>query len=379
MYYNFSSSLTQRLVEILQRSFHSHPRYSKIVPFIQSKYSFTERPQFGIVVKGSGGSGVALSADNFIGTVVSRVMLAYFDGPAYPLEWVREDTEVINRNNGLVPTEPGVYYLEVLSVPTNASEPGQFILDPLLDQTQEPVRVFTSGQEHEGQLSKVPVPRTLRLYANNYYMLEEGTEYTVDYSSGKINFSIILPPNSIVRASYRYIVPSIGPKDFYWNTADSTTLPGVVLAFGKRARQGDKVAIRVYETPVDTAEAYGGKYEYGFDLDIIATDPDQMKEMADFTVVQLWGVLRGELANEGIEILSVTPSGESEEARDETGDEYFYTAPVAVQMRTDWEIHVPMPLTISGGTAELTPVTSSLVLATAPIYAGRNNDFERIR
>ena len=77
MYYYLISSLKRRLILELQDSFAQHPIYSKIVPWIQNKYTFDERPQFGIVVKGSSANKVALSGDNFMGTVESHVMLAY--------------------------------------------------------------------------------------------------------------------------------------------------------------------------------------------------------------------------------------------------------------------------------------------------------------
>ena len=53
MYFYLISSLKRRLIEELKDSFARHPLYKKIVPFIQNKYAFDERPQYGIVVKGS--------------------------------------------------------------------------------------------------------------------------------------------------------------------------------------------------------------------------------------------------------------------------------------------------------------------------------------
>jgi len=91
MYYYLVSSLKRRLINELKDSFSAHPLYEKLVNFIQNKYAFDERPQFGIVVKNSNASKVALSGDNFIGTVESHVMLAFMGKPAYPIAWIRED------------------------------------------------------------------------------------------------------------------------------------------------------------------------------------------------------------------------------------------------------------------------------------------------
>ncbi len=209
--------------------------------------------------------------------------------------------------------------------------------------------LFRSGIERHAQLSEAPVQGSLRLWENNQHLLTEGQDYDVNYTTGEIQFNARMFPNSTVGADYFYAAPSIGPVEFKWNSADFTTLPGVVLAFGKRARVGDKLAVRVYEDRVDTAKAYGGKFEVSFDLDVISQDPTQMEEIADFAVMSLWGEKKDRLEYEGIEVLEVSMGGEAEEQYDETGDLFFYNASLSVQLRADWEAHIPMPLIISKG------------------------------
>ncbi len=387
MYYYLIGALKRRLILELQDSFSKHPLYNKIVPYIQNKFAFTERPQFGIVVKGSSGNKVQLSADNFLGIIQSHVMLAQVDAPAFPLEWVREDLVCVNQSGGM-PTAPGVYYLEVLEAPPNAQDPGRFILDPLLTVTDEAVLLFQSGIEREAQLQQIPVQGTLRLWSDHAYLLKEGYDYVANYETGAIQIQSRFLGGQELTADYRYAAPSVGPVDFYWNTADQTTLPGVVMAFGKRAREGDKVAIVVYLDRVSVAQAYGGKFEASFDLDVISRDTIQMEEIADLVIMYLWGQKRPVLSFEGIEILDVSMGGESEELYDETGDMYFYQASMSVQLQADWEIHLPMPLTISKVTSNtpagdtdpnaasgMTQVASGLFYFTHP---GRNYDFERI-
>jgi hypothetical protein len=399
MYYYLISSLKRRLVLELQDAFARHPVYQKIVPFIENKYAFDERPQYGIVIKGSNANKVQLSAENFVGTIASHVMLAYVGQPAYILEWVKEDVGAIDANNDAMPTPPGIYYMECLTAPTTPDEKGTFVLDPLLTASDELVLQFISGIEREAQLPTIPVNGTLRLWENRRTLLAEGRDYTVDYDTGAIRFVSRFAPNAVVTADYRYAAPSIGPIEFQWNTPDFTTLKGVVMAFGKRARPGDKVAIVVYADRVDTANAFGGRFEASFDVDVIARDPIQMEEIADFSVMSLWGEKRAVLSSEGIEIIDISIGGESEETYDETGDLYFYTASLSVQLQADWEIHVPLPLTIS----KVTPVSreaentigpdqrtdatsnlhmmgpdSSVFFSTYPILVGRNHLFERI-
>jgi hypothetical protein len=89
--------------------------------------------------------------------------------------------------------------------------------------------------------------------------------------------------------------------------------------------------------------------------------------------------------------------GEAEEQYDETGDLMFYTASMTVQLMADWEVHVPIPFTISKATpatasadaamtvqemiqagSGLQQASDNLFFLTHPVIAGRNNDYERI-
>lgn len=395
MYYYLVSSLKRRLILEIQDSFSKHPVYEKVVPYVQNKYSFKERPQFGVVVKGSSGNKVQLSAENFLGVVQSHVMLAYLGTQSYLLEWVREDLNVVGQN-GRVPTPAGVYYIECLTVPTNQGEAGTFVIDPLLTITDEPLLKVVSGIESTAQLLNEPVSGTLRLWENRRNPLFQGRDYVLE--GREVRFLGRLLPGSVITADYRYAVPSIGPIEWRWNTSDWTTLPGVVLAFGKRGRVGDKQAVVIYEDRVDAASAYGGRFEASFDLDVISQDPIQLEEMADYLVMSMWAEKRSSLSFEGIEILDMSMGGEAEEAYDETADLFFYTASLSIQLQSDWEVHVPMPFTVSravvhtkaaedlmtaerGGFGESSLRVLSqggLFLATVPVIVGRNNSYERI-
>lgn len=337
-------------------------------------------------MKGSSANKVALSSDNFIGTIDSHVMLAYVGAPVYPIEWVREDLGAVRANGNMFPLQPGVYYIEILEAPTNPTDPGKYMIDPLLTVTGEAVLQFQSGIEREAQLQNIPVSKTVRLWLNNNTLLREGPDYTVDYRTGAILLKTRAPTYATLVADYRYEIPSLGPIDFWWNQADRTTLPGVVMAFGKRARKGDKVAVVVYEDRVQAAQAYGGKFEVSFDLDVIAQDPAQMEEIADYTVMTLWAERKEALATEGIEVVDISMGGEAEETYDETGDTYYYNASVSLQLRADWEAHVPLPLVVTRVTQDPTPtsaglqrVMSDLFYATQPVLPDRNSDYERIR
>jgi len=396
VYYYLISSLKRRLVLELQDSFSKHPVYEKAVPYIQNKYAFDERPQFGIVVKGASGNKVQLSAENFVGVVQSHVMLAFLDTPSYLLEWVREDLNTIKENGDQVPVQAGVYYIECLTAPTNQGEAGTFVIDPLLTVTDEPLLKVISGVERTAHLQNEPVSGTLRLWENRRTPLLEGRDYTVDGQEVTILGRLL--PGAVITADYRYAAPSIGPIEWKWNTSNWKTLPGVVMAFGKRGKPGDKQAVVIYEDRVDVANAYGGRFEASFDLDVIAQDPIQMEEMADYVVMSLWGEKRSALSFEGIEILDLSMGGEAEEAYDENADLYYYNASLSIQLQADWEIHVPMPFTVSRAVAFTRSAEAAmnadrsgygessiraysqggLFLATVPVIVGRNSSYERI-
>lgn len=387
IYYYLVSALKRRLIHELKDSFERHPVYSKIAPFIQNKYEFEERPQMGIVVKGSSANKVSLSGDNFIGHVESYVMLAHVGEPVYPLEWVREDLNVVRENGDRLPTPPGIYYLEILEAPDKPQGYGQFAIDPLITVTQEPLLMFRSGIEHEAQLPHPPTPGTVRLWLNRRVLLQEGTDYTVNYKTGAVTFLGRYSPNDTVEADFRYPEASRGPFRFQWNTSDFTTLPGVVMAFGKRAKKGDKVAIRISPDRGETAMAYGGRFEVSFDLDVLSLDTIQTEEIADLVVMYLWAEKKALLEFEGIEIVDISIGGESEDVYDETSDLNYYQASLSIQFRSDWEMHIPLPLALSKLTTEkkdgsdglVTMGPSSLFYATYPIIVGRNNGFERIK
>ena len=103
MYYYLTQQIQRKFVEELRRYWAYHPKYKDIVEHIQGKYSFRERPQFGIVLKNSAGNQAQLAADNFQGHVHSYVYKAFVnDFPNVSIEWVREDAIAIQNNNGRI-------------------------------------------------------------------------------------------------------------------------------------------------------------------------------------------------------------------------------------------------------------------------------------
>jgi hypothetical protein len=372
MYAYLVGALKSRLILELRDEFSRHPIYRKISSYIQGGYSFTERPEYGIVVKNTGANKVQLDAANFVGTLSSYVMLGFVGEAVYPIEWVREDQAAIQANRGLFPSPPGVYYIDIMKVPTSTGSLGEFCLGPLYTVTEEPLDFVALS----AFLQHKPVEKTLRLYYNRNHLLVEGVDYERIGDDGITLLSHDL--TAPITADYRYVGELVEHVPFDWNTADAKTIPGVVLAFGKRCEVGQRVAVVVHRNRVDASEVYGGKTELSFDLEVLARDPSQSDEIADFAHGFIWQNLKSKFIQEGIEVLDVSIGGQSEDAIDETGQSFQYTTPISLQLRADWEQHKPLPLTVSQLILDATPVSQKLFFDAHSILEGRAPDYERL-
>jgi hypothetical protein len=340
MYFQLTSALKRRFIEELRRYFQYHPKYRDTLQ-IQGKFSFQERPQHGIIVKASGANRVDLSADNYMGLVHSYCLATKVrNKPGISVEWVREDSLAIRRNGGRFPSAPGFYYIDVVEEKGVLS----FYVDPLIEVGNEQVTLIT---QNAAQLQRAPVEGSVRLYEMpSGFRLVEGTNYTLDRQGDDLTGGItMLTPVTGGRwlvADYFYDEKSRGPFPLTPMHANNTAIPGVVLAFGRRVEVGDQLAIMVHDIRRPAYLEYAGKWEVSLECDVFSRDVESQEEIADQTVVYLWGVLRSRLSHLGIEITDVSLGGESEEVYDDNGDDYFYNATFSITCMTDWSIHVPL-------------------------------------
>lgn len=398
MYYQLTEALKRRFILELRRMWAAHPKYQDLVGNIQGKYTFKERPQYGIIVKTSGATKVELAADNFIGTVHSYAYLARVDSfPGQSIEWIREHTPAIQKNGGRFPSPAGVYYIEVTEYDPQRGM-GQFWVDRLLDVWNEPV---TMSSPLEGRLQRVPLPGTLALYeAPSGTLLHEGGAYEYDSTDGTITLKKALGKGLSLSADYRFPAASVGPYDFADLRANIAAIPGVVLAFGRMASKGDRAAVVVSRRRSPVALEYGGKWEVSLDFDVLSRDQYSQMEISDRTITWIYGVLRPRVSHEGIEILDVSFGGEAEEIFDENADDYFYNASFSATVQTDWGIQVPLgpelrsisPASAADSRAveenpgmqdgKINPVSPGglgLRPVRDPFFSGRSNTFEVIR
>jgi hypothetical protein len=327
------------MIDELRKYWQYHPRYPDLVDHIQGKYSFRERPSLGIICKTSGGNRVDLSADNYLGMIESYVYLTKVQNyPGVAVEWVREDSVAIQNNGGNFPSAPGIYFIEL-------TEDEEFYVDRLYDVYREVVMMTSTT---EGTLQHAPLEGTTRLFEMPAaYQLYDGVNYTLERDSdgkptGNVTLVQALTGGRWLQADYRWPGETTGPHVLYPGRANNQVIPGCVVAFGRRNGKGDRNAIVVQDMRRPAALEYGGKWDLTLDFDVISRDVYAQQEIADQTVVYIWGVLRPYLSTEGLEITDLSLGGESEEVYDDNGDDYFYNSSFSMTISTDWSIHVPL-------------------------------------
>lgn len=338
MYYQLTESIKRRIILELRKYWQHHPKYPELVNNIQGKYSFDERPQYGIIVKISGGSRVDMSADNYRGVIKTYCYLTKVNNkPGFSIEWVREDSRAIQSNNGIFPSQAGVYYIDL-------TKDDEFYVDPLLDYRDE---ILTPISTTKFSFAHKPLDKTVRVYEMpSQVRLFEGTDFTIDYSNKELTTVKEITNGRYLVADYRHPADSRGPFRIIENRANTVAIPGVVLAFGRMCQKGDQLAVIVNSNRQPSALEYGGRWEINLDCDIMARDVYSQQELTDRTLVYLWGIARSRLSTQGLEMKDLSFGGESEEIYDETGDEYFYNSNFSMTIESEWGVHVPLMATI---------------------------------
>lgn len=397
-----TSATKKRVIRELKKILYDHPRYRADSENVQNKFSFQERPNRGIIVNGTSADRVRLSADNYMGRHSSFVMLARTGNfPGTSVEWVIENVGVLEATSprrDVFPSPPGVYRIKIVSLPDEAHQtPGQFTVDPILTVKNEPLVVFSSSADQDAQLSHDLIyPGSVRLWLDGRIVLIRDVDYSVDEASGHVVFLKPTPAGDSVSADYRYVVPTVGPVPFYRERSDETSIPGAVIAFGDRVQEFDQVDVVVTDERVDAMDVYGGKFEVHFDLIAFTKDSDDREKMSDYVIAKILE-LQNVLGFEGIELLDVSPGGESEDVYNPETDDYFYDSSISLSFRVDWEIHVPLPVVVERGeftSAEAEQQYGHLdgsypldlvvpggpsAVAGLPIVIGRTLTYERIR
>jgi hypothetical protein len=349
---NFLTSATKRrVIQELRKILYDHPRYREDSDNVQAQYAFTERPQRGIIVSDAGADRVRLSADNYMGRLRSFLMQTkVHPHPGTSLEWVKENNvhlEQLSEKRDIFPSPPGVYIIEITKLPDiGRNVPGEFTVDPVLTVNNEPLIRFSSSTDTEAQISRENIhPGSVRLWLDNRVLLVPNVDYSINESSGAILFLKTPPIDAYVVADYRYQTDQQGPYYFTEESAHFEAIPGAILAFGDRVQLCDKVAVVVGEDRTDVADIFGGKFEVNFNLTVFARgDVKDREKLNDYVTIKFLE-RQNFLGFEGLELIDISPGGESEEIYNPEIDDYYYDGSISLSMRVDWEILVSLPIT----------------------------------
>jgi len=349
LHVDLTANVKTRVIEEVRRFWSANPRFKALS--VRGEYAEKERSQESIVIRTSGGNRADQDPDNYRGVINSYVLMARFrDHPGVFLDWIREDSRAIQKNGGVFPSPPGVYYIQL-------TDDRHFLVDSLLDQFAEkltqldPTSYRTARSFVKGSLRVHEMP--------NQYLLFEGIDYTVeldtqDKPTGRIVLSESVPSGRWLQASYRYPGEVLGPSDespqgfeVHPDLANNHAIPGVVLAFNDQLQAGDilTVIVQPYRRPAYLE--YGGRWQINLEGEILARDSHTRSRLLDRTVGFLWGVARPYLATEEYELTDVQNTGESEEIYDEGGEDYLFTGTFSATVEVEWSVHVPLVLAIS--------------------------------
>jgi hypothetical protein len=402
---NWMTNVTkERIIREIRQILYNHPRYREDSQNVSVSYSFKERPQRGVIVNSTSGDQVRLSADNFMGQLSSFCMLTTVkEKPGTTLEWVRENFNVLEETSpdrNIFPSPPGVYFIDIKKLPDDARNvPGEFTVEPVLTIKNEPLILFSSSGDFEAQIPRENLyPGSVRLWLDNRKQLIRYTDYNIDEATGAVTFLQATPTGSNVHVDYRYTTGVQGPFFFHRDESNVDAIPGAVLAFGDRCQECDSQAIVITDERTHVAGIYGGKFEISFDLiAFVRNDAKDRDKLSDYLIHSILDI-QGNLANEGLELISISPSGESAEIYNAEDDTYYYESNISFSLRVDWETWIPLPIVISR--AELTSrdaeqefgwltgdapedllqATSSLIgMDVLPVKTGKSLTYERIR
>ena len=361
MFHHLTLAVRDRMIKELREYWAGHPRYETLAQNIQGKYSFQERPQFGMVVKTGGASNVVLSPDNFIGTLKGYVSLARVLGrKGVSIEWVREDD--------VAKPEAGVYHIQIQKFPSEDPYEFQLVIQrysyeheaTLIYEDPTTVRLLNTPVEGSLRIREYPSGRSL-----------DSTEYIVD--GDRVTLTEATPRGLSLSAQYTSKDPFLlGPHRVRPDQSYRDIIKGVVIAVGRWIEVGDEQVIIVADQQEVVAHEYGGRWDISVDIDLVARDVHSQADIADRTVVWLWAQLRPKLSTMGLEMSDVSLGGEGEEVYDDNGDDYFYTASISLSLQADWFIHFPLVIPIGNFSLEGVNVVEEV---DPMIGLGRSPDF----
>src|SRR6202034_1242865 len=100
------------------------------------------------------------------------------------------------------------------------------------------------------------------------------------------------------------------------------------------AELGDQMAIKIGSRRREVANVFGGKFETTFELIVFSRDAEDRDKMSDYIIEKILEI-QNRIGFEGLELLSVSPGGESEDVFVQEIDDYYYESSVSLTIRVD--------------------------------------------
>jgi hypothetical protein len=236
---------------------------------------------------------------------------------------------------------PGFYFIEIL-------DKTSFIMTPMFSVEEELVASKVTGTETTLHLVNTPVlvDYVLSLYLRwsptaPRVFLDRNVDYTI-LEDGTITLLTPLPAGYSLYASYRWRGANKGPYtidgEYSFNTE---AIKGVVLAFGSRVEEGDKVCVVFTDKRERCAQVKGGHYIMNFEWKVFSRDPMTTSEITDHLVSDIWAFRKEPLRSEGITIQDCTGSGEAESSYDDATQAMYFESTISMEIRTEWKLFIP--------------------------------------
>jgi hypothetical protein len=332
MFYRVKNAVKKIIITEIQKLVVEHPEFHDTL--VINRYQDQEREKINVIVKSASTSSQRLGLDNYGCTIESYTSLAGLKGQRGDmLEWVRDDERNIQN---LVP--PGFY---VIRMETMTS----FVIEQYLTIRREQLNLDEKNIEgnYLARLNHTNINTGSEVITDDTGLIFlRDKHYTIDYETGLITFLTNTDGFYQILATYQYLQPQLGPftvKQFEYN---NTALPGVVLAFGDRVREGDIQVVLVSDKREPSALAYTGQWNMTLDMEVRAQDTDTSEKLVDYIATSFWAFKQIELCDRGITMTDISASGESEEQELDVPDEWSFVDTISMSLVVQWEVHVPI-------------------------------------
>jgi len=331
MFYQVTNALKKIFIMEIQALLKEHPEFHDTL--VVNKYQDQEREKCNIILRNASSSSQRMALDNFIGTVESYTTLAKLKGQRGDMiEWVKDDS--FNIQNLVA---QGFYIIRMTT-------DREFIIEQYLI-NREPFQINQTAVTGEPQTKLQQAnlnPSSEVITDGKGFRFLVGAHYIIDYPTGVITWIIDTTAFYGISIRYQYIEPNRGPFEVVPFRMDNSSLPGVVLAFGHRLRQGDIQVVLVSSAREDSAQAYSGRWQTSLDLDFRAQDTDSVELLLDYVACHLWATRQIPLADRGITITDISLAGEMEEPEMDVPEEFSFGNAITLNLLVDWELHIPI-------------------------------------